>query len=189
MPQLPALNTFIEQTRAVYAETLDEATRWSRIGALLPALLRDSDMIRKAEKWPADPGTNHDYFNLLFYEDPAYGFVVNGMTMVAGLRAIQHDHAPTWTAFGVVSGSEEIVHFRRTGPDGRLTETGRFQVGAGFSEVVPPDLVHSENVGPEPTAMLIVRSARIGDFLQNMYDPETGALIRRKGPRQVPYAL
>jgi hypothetical protein len=64
-----------------------------------------------------------------------------------------------------------------------------YDVAPGYVDVVPPHEPHAETSGDRPTVAIIVRSERIGGFLQNMYDPNTGAVEHRPGPAQIPFPL
>ena len=54
---------------------------------------------------------------------------------------------------------------------------------------VPPGEAHAEYNGPQRTVGVILRSRRLGNFPQNWFDPETGAIQKHLGPEQVPYEL
>jgi predicted metal-dependent enzyme (double-stranded beta helix superfamily) len=190
--RLPALQSFIDGMRATYRQPIAEPERWERCAILLRELLTDSELKRRSADWPAeDAGSN--YFNLLFYEDPDHGFVVNGLIKSGGTTPV-HDHAPAWTVYGVLRGSEEMLHYRRDDDGSRpgrakLTETGRSLVAEGYVDIVRPEDIHAETACSGKTVAIIVRSRRVGSFPQNMYDPVAGTLERRPGPRQVPYEL
>ena len=189
---LPALQTFIARMRATFTQALDERARWEKGAEYLRELLADPKLKRRSADWPLEDEGN-TYFNLLFYEDPDHGFVVNGLIKAGGTTPV-HDHAPNWTVYGVLSGSEEMLHYRREdngSVPGRamLVETGRSMVREGYVDIVAPADIHAETACAGKTVAVILRSSRIGGFPQNMYDPATGTVERRPGPRQVPYAL
>src|SRR4051812_26674950 len=70
---------FIADVRRLYAEEPDEAARWEAIAAGLGALLADPRLQEQAATWPdcAQGEGGNRAENLLFYEDPDYGFVIN----------------------------------------------------------------------------------------------------------------
>ena len=79
--------------------------------------------------------------NLLFYEDPDYGFVMNALIKNPGGRAMVHDHGPAWTIYGVVEGRERIVRYAASGKgDGSvdLKETDSKFCNPGDVDIVEP---------------------------------------------------
>jgi hypothetical protein len=197
MPKLASVQRLISEIRDIHAQESDLPSRWQKIADKMPPVLTDPQLALSADQWPTMGTTEAAVlnegggpFNLLFYEDADYGFVINGAALSANVHGAAHSHAPTWTAFGVVSGTQDVLHLQRQSEtDARLVPGARQQVKAGFAEVVDPEMTHAEITGDGRCTMLIVRSQRIGDFLQDMYNPDTGELIRHKGPRQIPYDL
>ena len=193
--RLPALQAFIDSMREICAEPLEERERFERARPLLDKLLADSDLRERSKTWPSGSDhANRDYTNLLFYEDPDYGFVVNALIKDPGEQTPVHDHAHTWTLYGVLEGGEKVVRYRRV-DDGTSDEkaelelVGEHMVEPGYIDFVPPYEVHAEYNGDRRTIGVIVRSGKVGTFLQNWYDPDTGAIEKNLGPRQVPYDL
>ena len=129
--------------------------------------------------------------NLLFYEDPDYGFVMNALIKNPGGSALVHDHGPAWTIYGLVAGTERIVRFAANErDDGKfdITERRSDNCGPGDVDIVPPEEIHSEYAGAEKSIAFIVRSQRSGTFEQYRYmDDGTRVVIR--GPEQIPYDL
>ena len=154
---------------------------------LLPALLASPALQASAKSWPAPPENHPRAQNLLFYEDPDYRFVINGLIKRPGSTTAVHDHAHTWTVYSVLEGEERVVRYRRDG--GRLAEDGDYHVRPGFIDIVPPRMIHAEFAGPGRTVAVIVRSEKVGGFMQGRFDPATGAAGEAPGPEQVPYAL
>jgi len=182
---LPAVEKFVGDMRAICAETEGE-DRWTRCRDLLTGLLADPEVQAHAKDWPAGPCDGGRPENLLFYEDPDYGFVINGLIKDPGGFAVPHDHGPSWTVYGVLAGNERIVRFRQR--DDGLEETRVEQCGPGTVDVVPPDEIHAEVAGDERTVAVIVRSQRSGTFRQFRYEDD-GTPIAFGGPMQVPYRL
>lgn len=190
---LPAAEKFVSALRNVYKEGVPEAERWARCRDLLKALIADPAVKAHAQAWPVtgyNPQTDRVQ-NLLFYEDPDYGFVINALIKKPGGYAMIHDHGPAWTIYGVLAGEERIVHYDAT-PRG----DGRFDIAEHHAEicrpgdvdVVPPRLIHSEYAGDEKSIAVIVRSQRSGTFEQYRY-LEDGSQVTIRGPEQVPYDL
>jgi predicted metal-dependent enzyme (double-stranded beta helix superfamily) len=181
------LRDFVAAVRALWQEDLDEAQRWRRVADLLPMLLQSPALRASAQSWPAPPPDHPRAQNLLFYEDPDYGFVINGLIKRPGDATAVHDHAHTWTVYSVLEGEERVVRYRRAGE--RLEEDGDYHVRPGFIDVVPPRMIHAEFAGPARTVAVIVRSEKVGGFMQGRFDPATGAAGEAPGPEQVPYRL
>jgi predicted metal-dependent enzyme (double-stranded beta helix superfamily) len=190
---LPAVEKFINVMRKIFEEDVPEPDRWELCRVHLKELIEDGDVIKHSKNWPItgfNPETNRVQ-NLLFYEDPDYGFVINALIKKPGGYAMIHDHGSSWTIYGVLSGKERIVHFdAEESPDGRFatTETHAEYCGEGDVDVVRPWLIHSEFAGDEKSIAVIVRSKRSGTFKQYRY-LEDGERVIIKGPEQVPYAL
>ena len=193
--RLPAVQRFIDDVRAVFAETAAPEERFRRVEPLLARLLADRDLKERSRTWPNgnDPA-NDRYVNLLFYEDPDYGFVLNALVKDPGAATPVHDHAHSWTLYGVLEGGERVVRYRRL-DDGRsptsarLEKLGDHAVVPGYIDFVPPYDIHAEYNGEARTVGVIFRSHKVGTFLQNFYDPATGAIRQHTGPEQVPYDL
>ncbi len=187
------LRPFVEAARALWREELSAEERWRKIGLLLPMLLESEALRESARSWPAPGPQSRRAQNLLFYEDPDYRFVINGLVKRPGDDTPVHDHAHTWTVYGVLSGEERVVRFRRVDdgsqPRATLEPIGDYVVAPGYVDVVPPGLLHAEYAGDDRTVAIIVRSERVGGFPQNMVDPHTHALTQAPGPEQIPYRL
>lgn len=189
----PLLAPFVEAVRALWRQPLSEPERWARIGELMPMLTGSPELQASAKHWPAPGPEARRPQNLLFYEDPDYGFVINGLIKPPRSGTPVHDHAHTWTVYAVLEGEEHVVRYRRAadGSDGgaRLVKTDDYVVGNGYVDVVPPGVIHAEYAGEARTVAVIVRSERVGGFMQGMFDPATGAVSQAPGPEQVPYRL
>ena len=188
-----AAETFIAEMRRLFADGVPEPDRWERCRELLKVLIADPELKEAAREWPVtgfNPKTDRVQ-NLLFYEDPDYGFVINGLIKNPGGMAMVHDHGPAWTIYGVLAGSERIVHF-----DAELAGDDKVAIGESHAEicrpgdvdVVQPWLIHSEYAGDEKSIAVIVRSQRSGTFEQYRY-LDDGSRVPFGGPEQVPYAL
>ena len=188
---LPAVEDFVAALRAACAGGLHGAARWRRCGELLKPLLGDPALRAHARNWPVGGFDGSKVDNLLFYEDPDYGFALNGLIKRPGGRAQIHDHGPAWTVYGLLEGRERIVRFGTvTDADGtrRLEETMSIECGPGDVDIVPPHEIHSEYAGDGRSVAFIVRSQRTGTFGQKGYENSVdGEPI--SGPNQVPYAL
>jgi hypothetical protein len=55
--------------------------------------------------------------------------------------------------------------------------------------VLAPGLIHTETNGEGRVVAIVVRSDKVGEVLQNAFDPATGAIKKITGPKQVPYEL
>jgi len=181
------LRDFVAAMRALWQQDLPDTERWSRVAGLLPMLLDSPRLQESAKSWPAAPEGHPRPQNLLFYEDPDYRFVINGLIKRPGDTTAVHDHAHTWTVYSVLEGEERVVRYRHAG--GTLEEDGDYHVRPGFIDIVPPRMIHAEFAGPNRTVAVIVRSEKVGGFVQGRFDPVTGAASEAPGPEQVPYRL
>ena len=191
------LDRVIGAVRGVYGDGSDEPTRWGRIGEVLEGALADLELRAAGGGWP----TSHDranrrYTNLLFYEDPDFGFVVNGLVKDETGRTPIHDHGHAWVAYGLLEGTETILRYRNSaesvsggGGDPALEPDGRFPLAAGEVDLVPPWTFHAEQAETERTVAVMVRSARVGKFAHRRFDPDTDRVYDHPGPLQIPYEL
>lgn len=192
---LPAAETFVSRVRDLFAQGLDEREIWSKACDYLRELLADDGLKRHAKTWPDSLSVEGKPGNLLFYEDPDYGFVLNALIKAPNLTTSVHDHGKSWTLYGVLEGGESVTRFKRTddGPQvpkaATLEEAGSHDVVPGYIDFVPPWEIHQETNTDQRTIGFIVRSQRSGTFVQNRFNPENGAVDQYDGPVQLPYAL
>ncbi len=192
---LPAAAGFVEKMRDWHAQGREEIELWSDACEALRELLADDELKRHAEGWPDSLTIEGKPGNLLFYEDPEYGFVLNALIKAPGINSSVHDHGESWTLYGVLEGGEEVTRFERTdgGPRvasaARIERAGSHDVTPGYIDFVPPWQIHEERNGDVRTVGFIVRSKRSGTFVQNRFDPESGAVEQYDGPVQIPYRL
>ncbi|HXG50318.1 MAG TPA: hypothetical protein VNN77_02805 [candidate division Zixibacteria bacterium] len=189
-----AVQKFIASARALFAREPDAARRWESMIPLLAELLADGSVREQSRSWPSCSQGGERAENLLFYEDPEYKFVINGLIKAPRSRTQIHDHAHNWTLYGVLDGTETIERYERlddgSKPDYALIRrTATMTVGPGKIDLVPPYQIHAEESGDERTVALIVRAEKAGSFLQGRYDPETNRYWQGYGPKQIPYVL
>jgi len=189
-----ALERFIRKTRALFAREADLDKRWNALRPILSELLADPEVIEASKAWPDCVPADGRAENLLFYEDPDYGFAVNGLTKGEarqGQRARIHDHAHIYTLYGVLDGHEKIVRYERlddrSRPDyAEIRETSNRLVGPGEIDLVKPYEIHTEITVGERTVAVIIRSQKGGDFNQGRYVPEKNQYYESLGPKQTP---
>jgi predicted metal-dependent enzyme (double-stranded beta helix superfamily) len=189
--RLPVFERFIQDARAAWAELPDTEGRMKKIKLLLEKLVNDPTMKGHSKNWPSTEG----HKNLLLYEDPDYGFVVNAVVRAPGRDGRIHDHAHAWTAYGVLDGTERLERYRRV-DDGKKENYALLQLESltaghpGKVDLVPPFAIHSEKGGPSRSVAVIVRSERLaGKTLQGRYDGKTDEYHQSQGPTQVPFAV
>jgi predicted metal-dependent enzyme (double-stranded beta helix superfamily) len=189
--RLPVFEKFIRDLRAAWAELPDVEGRMKKGQKLLEELVKDSTLREVAKLWPSTEGRK----NLLFYEDPDYGFAINGVVRVPGRKGSIHDHAHSWTAYGLVDGTESLERYRRL-DDGsqegyaRLELENVTQGTPGKVDLVPPFDAHAEQGGPTRSVAVILRSERVsGKVLQGSYDVESNTVRRIDGPTNIPYEI
>lgn len=188
------LRPFVEAARALWRQELDDEQRWRKIAELMPLLLDSEPLRDKSDSWPAPAADHTRAQNLLFYEDPDYHFVINGLIKNGDEITPIHDHAHTWTVYGVLTGHERVVRFKRLDEAAQsdratLDPIDDYVVAPGYVDLVPPGLLHAEYAGGERTVAIIVRSERVGDFPQTMIDPATHAVTHAPGPAQLRWQL
>ena len=182
---MAAVARFVDEMRTLYAADPDPANVWPKACAPMTTLLADAELCASAKDWPT---SNHE--NLLFYEDPDYGFVLNGLIKDPDRRTRIHDHAHIWVLYGLLTGSEEIINFERTDDRSRSDfAASRSPVTPGAMDIVAPYAIHAEESGAEGSVAVILRSAKPGGFNQGRYDPETGHYFESPGVSQVAWPL
>ena len=191
---MSAVKKFIAAARQLHAEEKDLAERWKQMTPLLQALLADPSIKEQSNHWPDCSQGGERAENLLFYEDPDYKFVINGLIKAPHTRTAIHDHAHNWTLYGVLDGTESIERYERlddgSKPDyAEVRKSVNVKVGAGKIDLVPPYAIHAEESGAERTVAIIVRAEKAGGFLQGRYDPATNKYWQGYGPKQLPYEL
>jgi predicted metal-dependent enzyme (double-stranded beta helix superfamily) len=187
----PAFEKFIHDLRAVWAELPDMESRMKHGQKLLEELVKDASLRQASRSWPSTEGRK----NLLFHEDPDYGFAVNGVVRAPGRKGSIHDHAHAWTAYGILDGTEGLERFRRV-DDGSMEGYAKLELesvteGApGKVDLVPPFDVHAEQGGPTRSVAIILRSERVaGKVLQGSYSMENNTVRRIDGPTNIPYEI
>ena len=147
--RLPVFEKFIQEVRAAWAELPDTESRMKRTAQLLERLVKDPTLSEQSKSWPSTEG----HKNLIFYEDPDYHFVINGVVRTPGRKGGIHDHAHTWTAYGVLDGTEKLERYRRVdnGQKEGYAEIELESISEGVPgkvDLVPPFAIHSEKGGP-----------------------------------------
>jgi len=187
-----ALDRFVSKTRALFAQQSDPKKRWSAMSPILAELLADPTVIAASKKWPDCHVVDNRAENLLFYEDPDYKFVVNGLVMEAAgysTTARIHDHAHIYTLYGLLDGHQQIERYERlddrSKPDhAEIRKTVDSKCGPGEVDLVGPYEIHAERTMGERSVAIIIRSERSGEFLQGRYQPDKNGYFQGYGPRQ-----
>ncbi|HWP60579.1 MAG TPA: hypothetical protein VNL14_21975 [Candidatus Acidoferrales bacterium] len=192
-----ALERFIRKTRELFAREPDVDRRWQALTPILAELLADREVLEASKSWPDCIPKDGRAENLLFYEDPEYGFAVNGLTKAQarqGARTRIHDHAHIYTLYGVLDGHERIERYERL-DDGskagyaKIRKSSERLVGPGEIDLVRPYEIHAEVTVGERTVAVIIRSQKGGDFNQGRYLPEKDEYFESLGPRQTPWEM
>ncbi|MEE8516808.1 MAG: hypothetical protein V3T02_09245, partial [Alphaproteobacteria bacterium] len=143
-----SLERFIEDARALHGQDMTPEDLWHAMAQPLKPLLADPALKQLSADWPVT-----SYENLLFYQDPDYGFVVNGLIKAPGQKTRIHDHAHIWTLYGVLLGHETVYHYDRI-DDGSRPDYAEIQlhdeiaVAPGDYDLVAPYAIHAEINGP-----------------------------------------
>jgi predicted metal-dependent enzyme (double-stranded beta helix superfamily) len=190
--RLPVFDKFIAELRAIWAAEPDDGGRMQKAKPLLERLVKDQTLKAHSAAWPSTEGRK----NLLFYVDPDYHFVINGVVRVPGRTGSIHDHADAWVLYGVLDGTESLERFDRVDDGSRpgYAEVKLSSVTTGSQgkvDLVPPRAIHAEQGGPTRSVAVIVRNQKLGEgtVLQHRYDRDSGAVVEQYGPTQIPYDL
>jgi predicted metal-dependent enzyme (double-stranded beta helix superfamily) len=189
--RLPVFEKFIQDLRTAWAELPDTKSRMKKGEKLLEELVQDPILRAASKSWPSTEGRK----NLLFYEDPDYGFAINGVVRVPGRKGSIHDHAHSWTAYGLLDGTESLERYRRI-DDGSKEGYAQLELESvsegkpGQVDLVPPFDAHAEQGGPTRSVAIILRSERVaGKVLQGSYNMENNTVRRLDGPTNIPYEI
>jgi predicted metal-dependent enzyme (double-stranded beta helix superfamily) len=193
LPSPSAVQQFIAAARQLFAVEKDPEKRWQKMTPLLQALIADPAVKQQSKDWPSCRQSERAQ-NLLFYEDPDYQFVINGLIKNPRSRTQIHDHAHNWTLYGVLDGHETIERYERLDDGSKpnfadIRQTEHVEVGPGKVDLVAPYQIHAEESGAERTVAIIVRAEKAGGFLQGRYDPANKKYWQGYGPEQIPYEL
>jgi len=192
---LPAFRSFLDELRAIWSAEADDEQRMLAAKPVLERLVVEPSLQEHARTWPSTEG----HKNLLLYEDPEHGFVVNAVVR-PGPRASRsdhdaHDHATAWVLYGLVEGTETLQRFDRL-DDGSVEGRAEIRLrsadvgGPGQVDIVPPFDPHSEIPGPKRSVAVIIRSERlVGRKLQGRYHMDTNTRTEGIGPTQVPFEV
>ena len=189
--QLPVFEKFVQDLRSAWSELPDMEARMKKGQQLLEALVKDESLRQASRSWPSTEGRK----NLLFYEDPDYGFAINGVVRIPGRKGSIHDHAHAWTAYGLLDGTESLERFRRI--DDRSKEghaelelESVTQGTPGKVDLFPPFDIHAEQGGPTRSVAVILRSERVaGKVPQGSYSMEGNLYRQIEGPTNIPYNI
>ena len=189
-----ALSRFVRRTRDLFAQESDLDKRWNALRPILAELLADPEVLEASRRWPDCVPADGRAENLLFYEDPDYGFAINGLTKGdarQGRGARIHDHAHIYTLYGVLDGHERVVRYDRVDDRSKpgyaeIRESCDLLVGPGEIDLVKPYEIHTEITVGERTVAVIIRSQKGGGFNQGRYIPEKNEYYESLGPRQTP---
>lgn len=183
-----AFEAFIADMRALYQEDLPPERHWRRTAELLEVLVRDEPFLALTDDWPEGDGKQY-----VLYQDPDHGFVIDGLVRKPFHEAVVHDHAHTWTAYGIVVGEETMTRYLRRDDGSDPARADIEQVScddcpAGSVDVVPPWEIHTESNGDGRAVSLAVRSETLGNFNQNIFRPD-GTVTTFRGLHRIPFPI
>lgn len=189
---IPAFQNFVDELRQIWAKETKDEVRMKKAHAVMEStLLNDPEFINRSKDWPSTEGRK----NLLFYTDPDYGFVINGVVREPGRTGSIHDHANAWVLYGLLDGTETLERFdviddRRSEGYAKVVLTSAPKGEAGKADLVGPYEVHAEQGSDIRSVAVILRSRElVGKILQGRYDRDTGKYYEGSGPDQIPYPL
>jgi predicted metal-dependent enzyme (double-stranded beta helix superfamily) len=193
-----ALERFVRKTRDLFSREPDPEKRWTTMSPFMEELLADPKVIEASKKWPFCRRVDKRVQNLLFYEDPDYGFVLNGLVFAPdfdkGVPDHLHDHGHIYTLYGLLDGRQRILRYERidnrSRPDyAEVRSVSNSECGPGEIDLVRPWEIHAEASIGERVVALIARSEKSGGFLQGRYVPAKNSYWQGYGPLQVPTAF
>ena len=192
-----ALERFVSKTRELFAREQDLDKRWVALSPILADLLADPEILEASKGWPECVPADGRAENLLFYEDPDYGFAINGVTRGAarqGRSVPVHDHGHIYTLYGLLDGRERMERYERVDDRSRpghaeIRQTTDLLIGPGQMDLVKPYEVHREMTVDDRSVAVIIRSQKSGGFNQGRYNPETNEYRESVGPRQTPVEM
>lgn len=191
MDACPSLASLIGELREIWRTVPDIEARMTRAKPVLERVIRDETFKERTRAWPLTPGQN-----LLFYEDPDFGFVLNGTVRQPGSPEMPHDHAHSWTVYGIVEGTESMQRYERLDKNGAQSGQAELKLisvkagHAGDVDLVEPYDIHFEAPGPTRSSALILRSERlVGRTPQRLFNLKTKTVVEGSGPKQVPYSF
>ncbi len=186
----PLLQSFIDELRAIWAAEPDTGRCMERARLAVVDFVSDPRVQAASVDWPSTEGRK----NLLLYVDPDYHFVINAVVRVPGRKGNVHDHAHAWVLYGVLAGTESLERYERLDDgtregyaDVRMTSVSHGTPGA--VDLVKPWDIHAEQGGPTRSVAIIVRSAKLGEVIQNRYDPVGKTILSGPGPAQIPFEM
>ena len=171
---VPAFATFIENLRSHFSKKYSEAEHWEGVRKILQILCTDEEMRTKSREWPAKRGVE-----LELHHDIDYKFFVGALIRQPKHRANVHDHAHTWTIYGVLDGKERTHVYKRLDDGSSMGKAeikllAQNEAPTGHVDIVPPWVPHSEWGMGERSVAITVRSQRPGGYAQNRFNLETG---------------
>jgi len=188
--RMPALQSFIDDLRAIWASDSDIGSCMEKAKPVLEKLVQNQELQARSVDWPSTEGRK----NLLLYVDEQYEFAVNAVVRVPGRKGSIHDHAHAWVLYGVLCGTESLERYERIDDRSRedfaQVRMTSVSVGSpGKVDLVPPFDIHAEQGGPTRSVAIILRSTKLGDITQRQYDAVTGEVRPGPGPTQIPFEL
>ena len=185
----PAFRAFVDDLRALWSEELDEDDHWLRVKSRLGAFVDQGELRLASRGWPGGRGEE-----LVLHHDPDHGFFVGGLVRPGPHEATPHDHAHTWTAYGVLDGTEITTLYRRTDggeEPGRATieVSGRYEAPAGHVDLVRPWQIHAESNNGERSVAITVRTEKPGGYGQNMFFPDGTTNMNHRGLKLIPFTV
>lgn len=188
VPGVNAFDAFVASTRALYRQGLTGEPLWRGVKKNLEVLVRNEAFRRLTDSWPNGEGKQY-----VIYQDPDCGFVVDALVRIPYHKAPAHDHAHTWTVYGIVSGWERMTRYLRK-DDGsnvqraQLEEVSQNICQAGTVDVVPPWEIHTESNDDNRAVALVVRSENLGGFDQTIYRAD-GSIGKMRGLERIAFNI
>lgn len=187
-PGVAAFEAFITDLRSLYREGRNVPALWRGVVSRLEALARDEAFRKLTDGWPEGDGKQY-----VVHVDAEYGFAIDALVRGPFHKAPAHDHAHTWTAYGVIAGWERVTRYVRTddGSDPKhavLKEVSSDICHAGGVDLVPPWSIHTESNDDNRAVALVVRSENLGGFDQTAYR-DSGEVMKMRGLERIEFPI
>ena len=185
----PAFAAFVSDLRSIWDEGFEGEVHWPNVKARLGELVLDESLRKASRDWPGQRGEE-----LILHHDDTHGFFVGGLVRPGAHEAMPHDHAHTWTAYGVLDGLEITTLYERTddgSEPGRamITLSNRYEAPVGHVDLVRPWQIHAESNNGERSVAITVRTEKPGGYGQNMFFPDGTTDMKHRGLKLISFAM
>lgn len=170
-----SLSQFVNDLRAITAETTRHGTIVQRVRPLAQRLARSTDW-REARHAECDDEQGFGVY--LLHEEREHDLAVFAVSWLPGRGALPHNHG-TWAVVVGVEGAETNTYWKRLDDGTRpgyaeIERAGKEVVGPGAVVAMLPDAIHSvDNETDRVTLSLHVYGRHLNYIGRSEFDPDT----------------